>query len=203
MFQSYDWVSLWRRNSAAARHTRPFVAVARRHDGRPAMVFPLGIRGRFGCRMLVFLGGAVDYNAPVIDPAVRARQPVDDVNAPWRQIAPRAGVAWLSRMPETFPDGGINPMIGEAHAQHTDNAYAAMPLPRTFAAKRSKSCFAADSAARRTHRVARPACHRPPPSQIAELIQEEPDGFRMTPEFPAIFAQLFEMFIDASAGAET
>ena len=121
MFQSYDWVSLWRRNSAAGRHTRPFVAVARRHDGRPAIVFPLGIRGRFGCRMLVFLGGAVDYNAPVIDPAVRARQPVDDVNAPWRQIAPRAGVAWLSRMPETFPDGGINPMVGEAHAQHTDN----------------------------------------------------------------------------------
>ena len=107
-------------------------------------------------------------------------------------------------MPETFPDGGINPMIGEAHAQPTDNAYAAMPLPQDLRGEAQQVLFrrrlrqrGGRTASRGQRAIAR---HR---SQIAELIQEEPEtDLRMTPEFPAIFAEPFEMFIDASAGAE-
>ncbi|HUB10761.1 MAG TPA: PIG-L family deacetylase [Acetobacteraceae bacterium] len=40
------------------------------------------------------------------------------------------------------------------------------------------------------------ACHS---SQITDLIHDDPTAFRMTPEFLAIFAQPFEVFIDASA----
>ena len=38
------------------------------------------------------------------------------------------------------------------------------------------------------------ACHR---SQITDLIQDDPTGFRMSPEFLAIFDWPFEVFVDA------
>ncbi|HUB49579.1 MAG TPA: PIG-L family deacetylase [Acetobacteraceae bacterium] len=42
------------------------------------------------------------------------------------------------------------------------------------------------------------ACHR---SQATDLIQDDPDAFRMSPEFLAYFNQPYEVFIDVSSGA--
>jgi CelD/BcsL family acetyltransferase involved in cellulose biosynthesis len=136
VFQTYEWLSLWCKTSGQADHVEPFVVRVTDETERTKIIFPLGIRSRYGCRILVFLGGDVtDYNAPVFARGVASACQNGRLNKIWKQIESLAAadVVWLQRMPDRLADGA-NPMITEPHARHVDDAHAAGPLPSTFAA---------------------------------------------------------------------
>lgn len=136
LFQTYEWLSLWWKTSGQAEHVEPFVVRVADEKARTKIIFPLGIRKRYGCRILVFLGGDItDYNAPVFAPDIASLRQNGRFDKLWKQIESLAAadVVWLQRMPDRLTDG-TNPIIAERYARHVDNAHAAVQLPSTFAA---------------------------------------------------------------------
>lgn len=148
VFQSFDWLSLWYEISAGAERVEPFIVCIIGSNRRPVAVFPLGIRHRYGCRALLFLGGDVtDYNAPLFTPLAISQFGAGRIDDLWQRIVELAhpDLVHLQRMPETLADGAANPMVAEKHARQSGNAYAATPLPPSFAAfaaTRSRRYFA-------------------------------------------------------------
>lgn len=153
VFQTYEWLSLWNETSSQAENVEPFIVrIADSHD-RTLAIFPLGIRHRYGCCVLVFLGGEVtDYNAPLFDPAAVPFYNKARLNLLWDRIEMVSGAdaVWLQRMPARLPNGA-NPMITERHTRQVASAYAASSLPSSFAAFAAtrKSTFFADTRRRR------------------------------------------------------
>ena len=154
VFQTFEWILLWYQTIGGPERVEPYIVFIKDGGGQPLMMVPLGIRRRYGCRILTFLGGDVtDYNAPLCSDRFTRDCDPTWIDCLWQKISKLSGadLVWLQRMPETLPDG-VNPLIAEAHAHHTDNAYAATSLPATFAefaVTRSRSYFA-DT--RRKHR---------------------------------------------------
>jgi CelD/BcsL family acetyltransferase involved in cellulose biosynthesis len=177
VFQSFDWLSLWHNTSAEAERVDPFIVCVIGSDRRPAAVFPLGIRHRYGCRALLFLGGDVtDYNAPLFTPAALSEFDAGRINGLWQRIVKlaRPDLVRLLRMPETFADGAANPVVAERHARHSDNAYAATPLSSSFAAfaaTRSRRYFADTRRKRRKlERLGRVAFEIAEESQVVDAV---------------------------------
>jgi CelD/BcsL family acetyltransferase involved in cellulose biosynthesis len=135
VFQTFDWTSLWFRTSAGSERVQPFIAHVSL-DAGGSILFPLGIRFRYGSRTLVFLGGDVtDYNAPLVSEEALPHCNAAFVNRVWDAIveSARPDLVSLTRMPEFFADGTVNPFIGLPHVTVCDCARSAAPLPASFA----------------------------------------------------------------------
>ncbi len=156
VFQTYEYVSIWNETVGTVERVEPFIVFVADRDGRIGSIFPLGIRRRYGCRILVFLGGdQTDYNAPLFDPEFAAAYGGSEINRLWNAILlslPPVDIVWLRRMPEKLPDIA-NPMVWQTHARlGADSAHAASPLPTTFAAFVARSSAKYFSETRRMRR---------------------------------------------------
>ena len=118
-FQCADVLQVWCETIGRARGIEPVFAAVFAADGRPALLFPLGIEQSGGMRILRFLDcGVSDYNAPVVFP--EAAGELHDMRAVWEHLQsslPPFDLAVLEKMPDTIDDAA-NPLAEIATASH-------------------------------------------------------------------------------------
>lgn len=126
VFQSYDWVAAWHRHLGAGEGVALRVVVGRKGD-TPCLLFPLGLKPRFGVSTLVWLAGDWnDYNAPLVsrEPTVLATE--RNVAALWNEVVDVAGPADLVELVKQSPtlDGILpNPLRPLGGVPEDNSAY--------------------------------------------------------------------------------
>jgi CelD/BcsL family acetyltransferase involved in cellulose biosynthesis len=112
-YQAFDFLNLWHRHIGAGDGVTPFIVTGFNAAGAPLFVWPLGLRRRFGLRLVEFMGGKhANFNMALWrrDLAAEAggdglRQLIAEVLGPLRQ---RADLMILTNQPLTW-DGLDNP----------------------------------------------------------------------------------------------
>jgi CelD/BcsL family acetyltransferase involved in cellulose biosynthesis len=67
VFQSREFLALWRDSIGSANGVEPYLIVVKDGDGRGIFYLPLAIETKFNIRLLRFMdGGVADYNAPIL-----------------------------------------------------------------------------------------------------------------------------------------
>jgi CelD/BcsL family acetyltransferase involved in cellulose biosynthesis len=158
-FQSYDWLSTWRRHIGALEGALPAIVVGRGSAGETLFIVPLAIARSGLMRRLTFLGHELcDYNAPLLAPhfTEACGAEFDDI---WRRILallraePRCAfdIVVLDKMPEQV-GGQRNPFTQLAVSLNPSGAYRASLLEdwdSFYAAKRSSQTRRRDRSKRR------------------------------------------------------
>ncbi len=112
-YQRFSWIAAWQRHVGAPSGTEPLIVVGYGADGAPAMLLPLGVRRRLGCRTAEFLGGRhANFNAAVWRPdALEGATPADAgaVLAFLRGVRPRIDALALFDQPLAW-EGAANPL---------------------------------------------------------------------------------------------
>ena len=87
-FQSYEWLSIWQREAAAASGERPVYVVGRDVFGRIEFLLPLALKKQFGLQALVWLGqDHASYNGPLMNPKAVAGYTPDRMKSILEAIA--------------------------------------------------------------------------------------------------------------------
>ena len=135
-FQTLAFCEGWYAAAKASGHAEPLIMVARdRHSGRAQIILPFAMsrRGPFSVIGFADLGMA-DINLPIIDPALRARtEAARDALRATLAALPRADYFELDKMPATYADGTINPLILKRGVLHKDNGIHHIPLATPWA----------------------------------------------------------------------
>ena len=130
-FQTFDWLSAWRRHIGTLSGIRPAIVIARRGD-EILFLLPLSIEPGMLTRRLTFLGQDLcDYNAPLLAPDFTAVIGTDFASL-WREIrallqgtpALRHDTIAFAKMPATI-GAQPNPMLGLDVQLNPSGAYEA------------------------------------------------------------------------------
>lgn len=111
-FQRWDWLEGWHRHLGAAEGVEPAIVVVHDRSGRPAMLWPLGVRRGLGLRRLVWLGGPLsDYGAPIVHSA-RSAPLLDGGAQPlWAALLEAAGPVDSVELDRCLPELGGRPSV--------------------------------------------------------------------------------------------
>ena len=150
VFQSFAWLSAWRRHIGVLKDVHPAIVVGRDADGRIAILLPLATQaGRFARELVWFGSDLCDYNAPLLAPDFTERFGAAALERLWPQICASLGAdpQWqfdlirLEKMPETI-GRQPNPLLFLPHSRHPSGAWLT-PLAESwdafYAAKRSST----------------------------------------------------------------
>lgn len=106
-FQCRDHLEIWQETIGNSSKVQPLFVHVSDGSGAPLMMIPLGVRTRFGVRMLSFLDeGVADYNAPLLYRGA-AGLSAHAATEIWEAIcraAPPFDVAILEKMPSAVDD---------------------------------------------------------------------------------------------------
>jgi CelD/BcsL family acetyltransferase involved in cellulose biosynthesis len=159
-FQTFDWLSRWRRHIGAREGVQPAIVVGLFADGQTAFILPLGIDRSSGARRVCWLGQDLnDYNAPIIVREFSQRVPAERFRSIWRELCARMQREplfrhdWieLEKMPQLV-GGQLNPFFALALATNPSGAHFAElggDWKKFYAAKRSSATRRRDRSKRK------------------------------------------------------
>jgi CelD/BcsL family acetyltransferase involved in cellulose biosynthesis len=135
-FQTFAFCEGWYAAARASGQADPLIMVARdRHSGQPLIILPFAMSRRGPFTVIAFADlGMSDINLPIIEPGLRARtEAAREVLRATLAALPRADYFELDKMPATYADGTINPLILKRGVLHKENGIHHIPLGHPWA----------------------------------------------------------------------
>lgn len=130
-FQTYRFCSGWYRAVAASGLATPLVITARSPaTGELVLILPFALSQRGPFQVISFADlGMADINLPIIAPSLRGRtEEARQVLFTALSALPDADYFELDKMPASYADGTINPLILKRGVLHKDNGIHHIPL---------------------------------------------------------------------------
>ena len=124
--QTYDWAHAWTQHVLGPLHRQPVIVVGHGADGAPLFLWPCEMGGKFGLRVLKWLGqDHANYNMGLFTPEAATGLAAQDISRILSEAARRAGAtaACFDAQPLTW-EGVANPFAQLSHQGAPNGGYA-------------------------------------------------------------------------------